>query len=76
MSHILSAHPILEYALTKAAVSAKLTSTTLRIPYKELLSSIGRSTDKEIDLVLTIEMAWDETNANGDFDEIDFSEGE
>lgn len=62
MSQIVaSAHKVLEFALTKAAVSAKLTKTTLRIPYKELLISIGKETTKDIDLILTIDMAWDET---------------
>jgi hypothetical protein len=78
MSRILSAHRVLEYALTKAAVSAKLTKTTLRIPYKELLHSIGQSTDKEIDLVLTIDTAWDETSrfANLDEDSLNLEESE
>ncbi|MEZ0209215.1 MAG: hypothetical protein ACAH17_03520 [Candidatus Paceibacterota bacterium] len=58
---LLSAYRVLDYALTKAAVSAQLTNTTLRIPYKELVASVGKETTKEIDLVLTISMAWDET---------------
>jgi hypothetical protein len=61
---IMSAHRVLDYALTKAAVSSKLTTTNLRISHKELMASIGRSNGKDIDLVLTIGMAWDETNAN------------
>lgn len=59
---IASAHKVLEYALTKAAVSGKLTKTTLKIPYSELLESIGQKSDRSLDLIVTIELNWDETN--------------
>jgi hypothetical protein len=58
---LLSVHRVIELILTKAAVSAKLSNPTLRIPYKDLMSSVGKTTDKEIDLVLKITMEWDES---------------
>lgn len=53
-------HSVLNYLLTKAAVSGKVAKTTLRVPYADLVASVGKSTTKEADLVITIEMSWDE----------------
>lgn len=61
---VMTAHKVLEYALTKAAVSAKLTKTSLRIPYKDLLASIGQTTDKNIDLILKFEMSWEQPESD------------
>lgn len=71
---VLSAHRVLEFVLTKAAVSAKTHKTTLRIPYKELLASIGKETDNNIDLVLTLETSWDESTADAESDELNIDE--
>lgn len=54
-----SVHKVLEILLTKAAISSKPQKSTIRIPYKELLASIGQETTKEFDLVVTIQMNWD-----------------
>lgn len=55
-----SAHKVLELLLTKAAISSKPQKSTVRISYKDLLASIGQQTDKNFDLVIKIEMDWDE----------------
>lgn len=54
-----SAHKVLELLLTKAAISAQPQKSTVRIPYKDLLAAIGQKTDKNFDLVVTIQMDWD-----------------
>lgn len=58
-----NAHIILNHSLTAAAVTAKTSKRTLKIPYKDLLESIGQTTTKEIDLILTIETSWDQPAA-------------
>ena len=60
-SDIQAVYKVLDYALTKAAVSAKLTNSTIRVSYRDLLKSIGQETDKEYDLVIKISMEWDES---------------
>ncbi len=59
MESINSAHKVLEILLTKAAISSKPSASTVRIPYKDLLASIGQKTDKQIDLLVTISLEWD-----------------
>ncbi len=61
MYSITTAHTVLDYALTKAAVSGKLTRSVLRVSYKDLMKSIGQPCDKDVELIVTIELAWDET---------------
>jgi hypothetical protein len=55
-----AAHRLLDYLITKAAVSAKTSSKTVRIPYSELLKTIGQTSNKDVDLVVTISLEWDE----------------
>jgi hypothetical protein len=60
MSALLSAHRVLEYLLTKAAVTGQLKSTKVRIPYKELAASIGSTEAQALDLIVKIDLEWDE----------------
>lgn len=59
-----SAHRVLEYLLTKAAVSGKLSSTKIRIPYAELATSIGSVESKPIDLIVDIKLEWVENDGD------------
>jgi hypothetical protein len=46
--------------MTKAALTGKLRSTKVRIPFSELSDSIGVQSNKDIDLVVSINLEWDE----------------
>jgi hypothetical protein len=60
-SSLLAVHRVLEYLLTKIALTGTLKSTKVRIPYHELLSGVGKETRKDIDLIVKISFEWDET---------------
>jgi len=53
-------HRVLEYMLTKAIISGDPKGTTLRIPYSELAADVGKESNKQIDLVVSISLKWDE----------------
>ena len=59
MESVYSVHKVLDLLITKAAVSAKCGKTKVRIPYKDLMASIGQTTDKQVDLIVSIKLAWD-----------------
>lgn len=62
-------HQLLNYLLTKITVTGKLRpKTTFRFPYKELAANVGKTTNRDVDLVLTISMEWDETRENPDYE--------
>jgi hypothetical protein len=55
-----SAHKLLEFLLTKTAITSKPTKSHIRIPYKDLLAAIGQKTDKNIDLIVKFDLSWDD----------------
>lgn len=58
-SSMMSVHRVLEYLMTKAAITGELKGTTVRIPYKELAHTVGKDSNKDVDLVITIGLSWD-----------------
>jgi hypothetical protein len=60
MSALQSAHKVLEYLLTKAALTGKLKNTKIRIPYSDLAKSIGSNDVKNVDLIVKFQLQWDE----------------
>jgi hypothetical protein len=62
MANIQNIHTVLEILITKAALTGKTLGSTIRIPYKDLSELIGKSENKDIDLVLTFSLEWDESS--------------
>ncbi len=52
-------HTILEYLITKAAVSGKVSSSTVRIPFADLAASVGKDQQHDSELVIEINLSWD-----------------
>jgi hypothetical protein len=67
-----AAHRVLEYLMTKAALTGKLKSTTIRVPYNELAASCGAPEKyKNVDLLVKLDFEWVEsgnTELEIDFD--------
>lgn len=55
-------HRVLEYLMTKAALTGQLKGTKVRIPYNELMAATGTVKYKDIDLIVKIDFEWDETH--------------
>lgn len=56
-------HRVLEYLLTKAALTGQLKGTTVRIPYNELMAGVGQTKFRDTDLIVKIDFEWDEARA-------------
>jgi hypothetical protein len=70
-------HRVLEYLLTKAALTGQLKGTTVRIPYNELMAGVGQTKFRDTDLIVKIDFEWDEARAKvktPEPDEMDFDD--
>ncbi len=57
------AHKVLEYLITKTVLDGSSRSSTLRIPYSELMVAMGRIIEHKdydtTDLVIEMKLSWD-----------------
>lgn len=61
---LLSAHRVLEYLMTKAAVSGKTLNSTVRVPFSELASSVGKTDFENVDLVIKFDLSWEKSKTD------------
>lgn len=73
MNRMQTAFTVLNYLITRATIDGTNESGVIRIPYADLLESVGRkietAEDKqnaELDLIIRIDMQWDEHSDNDD----------
>lgn len=57
--NVLNAHAMLDLILTKASLGGKVGKMTLRIPHSELVPELDEY--EEIDIVITLETKWEQT---------------
>lgn len=58
-NHAHAPHKLLEYALTRAAVSGKENKVQTVVPYETLMAGVGKTlNNSDYDLQVTIELKW------------------
>lgn len=74
--NVAALHKVLHYLLTKAAVGGKLGKTTVRIPISDLAETVGQTDTRDVDLVVTIALSWDEGSPDATVDEQESQDSE
>lgn len=54
-----SAHKLLELLITKALISGKAKSSSVRISYAELAQAMGQKAEYDTDLLIRIKLSWE-----------------
>lgn len=69
-ANVASVHNVLNYLLTKVAVGGKLSKTSIRVPISDLASLVGQVDERDVDLIVKIELFWDEGRGS-DMEEVE-----
>lgn len=56
------AHKLLELLITKALISGKVRSSSVRLSYAELAAAMGQPAAYDTDLLIKIKLSWESPN--------------